>query len=257
MFISSEANVANILEEYIAEAKYTLKSLLVETQSIQIEELAANVFNEDGSMDNRAIFAQFYNEEQSLEYISRGFTGFTLARQFNYMLTFFIKYFDKIKTLTNLYIIKGLWFSRDFPSELSTYMQEVQEAFQNLSMFDHKLSEQGEYGAKIKTLLAGTKSGNRFEEQLHRLFYNINQESQEIIKKSVNKITTMHKSIKTLKDDEKTQLHTVMRNYDVLASLVRSLTKDIISLDECEKKITALLTLIEYIDTIVVNSESA
>jgi hypothetical protein len=249
LIVSKGASIKKILDDYITEAKYTLKDILLENEYAKIEELSASVFNEDGVVI-KTTYAQFYSEEKNQQYIARGFSGFTLTRQFNYMLTFLTKYYGKIKTLTDLYLIKGLWCSREFPSELSANVLELNEIYLNLVGFDHEVSEQGKYGSKIKPFLINANIGSRSEEQINRLFNQLNDDAKENIAKAIHQISILNTCMEALKNDECVELHTILHNHDALGSLVRSIAKDTMPIKECSQKIEALLSLIHYLDNL-------
>jgi hypothetical protein len=241
---SSNATFAEaIINNYVAETKKALHTILARDESEKINKLARQIFGSES-----VAYAQYYTDANNVDYRARGYFGFTSTLQFNFVLSFLFKFNESIKELANIFLVKGFWVNRAFAQDLSLAIQKINDCFQELSAFDQALSENSEDSVKLHALLTKAALGKRHKEQLERHFHEINDEARQLISETITAFTHLNTHFTNLSLEENANQHTLIRNWDELPAYKKD--TDIMRLSECIGKIEDLISLILYIDTV-------
>jgi hypothetical protein len=240
--LSSNTDFAeSMVNDYIKGAKKSLSDVIARDEGEKVNKMARKIFGSEW-----VSCAQYYTDKNNAGYLSKGYSGFTHAWQFNFVLSFLFKFNDNIKDIANIFLIKGFWVNRAFASELSLIILNLGEVFQKLSAFDQALKDQGEYDVRLSALLTKAAIGKRHEEQLERYLYQINDEAKELTSLGLNTLSHLCTYFHNLKLEEDSDLRSLIRNWDELSYC----KKDLMPVGECIEKIEKLISLIQFIDTL-------
>ena len=226
------------LSMLIARGNNTLSEIQRGIKSGMIEKLVTRVFQE-----GTAGSAGFYNNTESDSYINDGYPGFSEAQGFDYLLTFFHVFCEKIRELINIIIIKASWASRDYSGELSQNMLGINACFQELSTFDRSFADNGERGVKMRTYFSKASIGKRHKEYLRKYFDTVNAEARDLIDKTMQILTQFLSQLNAIELEKQNRQQSIIRNWTELDFLL----KECMPLSLCIKKITDLLVLIRYV----------
>jgi hypothetical protein len=243
VFGSNTKFAESIINDYIADTRKALRTILSKNESENINKMERQIFGSEW-----VAYAQYYTENNNTDHVSRGYHGYTSTWQFNFILSFLFKFHENIKELTNVFLIRGFWVNRGFANDLSLAMQAVSESFQKLTAFDQAQSESGEDGIKLKTLLTKAAIGKRHGEQLERHFYQINDSARQLITETLNSLVHLNACLNTLRIEDEGKQRTLIRNWEELESYKKD--TNAIQLDECVEKTEKLISLIQYIDSV-------
>ncbi|MDR2468493.1 MAG: DUF5312 family protein [Spirochaetaceae bacterium] len=238
---------AEHLRTYIEKARETLFGVERSVKSSMIEQLTNRVFP-----DTIPTGAKYYNDAENEVYIQSGYGSFSRTKQFNCLLSFFYIYSESIRELTNIILIKGSWMSREYSGEFSKFMHTVNDRFQELAEFDRSLSEQGDRGIKLRTYCSKASIGKRHGEYLRKYLDTINVEAHDVIEKTMATITMLQQQLQSLDTDRLNRQQNLMRNWTELEFML----KDTMPLSECVRKLTDLIALVHYVDSITFEVEN-
>jgi hypothetical protein len=228
------------LSMLVARGTNTLSEIHRGIKSGMIEKLVTRVFQ-----DGTSVSAGFYNNTESEAYITDGYPGFSEAAAFDYMLTFFHVYCEKIRELINIVIIKASWSSRDYSSELSQNMLGINSCFQDLSTFDRSFADNGERGIKMRAYFSKASIGKRHKEYLRKYFDTVNTEARDIIDRTMQILTQFLNQLNAIELEKQNHQQSIIRNWTELDFLL----KECMPLPQCIKKLNDLIILIRYVRT--------
>jgi hypothetical protein len=231
----------------ITRGNNTLSEIQRGVKSGMIEKLVTRVFQ-----DSTSSSAGFYNNTESEAYISDGYSGFSEAQAFDYLLTFFHVYCEKIRELINIIIIKATWSSRDYSSELSQNMLGINSCFQDLSVFDRSFADNGERGVKMRAYFSKASIGKRHKEYLRKYFDTVNSDARDIIDKTMQILTQFLNQLTAIEIEKQNHQQGIIRNWTELDFLL----KECMPLPACIKKLSDLAVLIRYVRTNEIFSSS-
>lgn len=234
----------NFAYDYIAslinKCHSSLENVEKEIKSGMIEKLVSHIFLDGISRHS----ANFYNDVENETYILEGYGGFTMTKQFCYLFSFFCTYYENIKEIINIIIIKGSWVSRDYSSEMSQLTLNLNDRFQELLTFDKSLSDQGERGLKLKSYCSKASISKRHKDTLCKFFDTINVEASDLIRRTMYNLTLFHKQLNALENERSSHQQGVIKNWKELDHLL----KDCMPFAECVQKLNDIIELIHYIE---------
>jgi hypothetical protein len=235
---SSIRYAKEFLDTFTKNAQKTLDGIVAKSERKKIDVLVGEVFNAE-----KLHAAQYYTDEDREEYTERGYTGFTKTETFSYLLAFFNTYFGQLKILTDTLVVKGFWANRDFSLELSATMRDLNEAFHKISGFDKSLSEYGERGAKLKSLLSKTAWKKGKNEAMQKRLDIVNTEAETLINQAVERWHSLNGSLKTLKADSEER--SLLHNWKEIGDILR---KEDMGIGAFIQKIDAFMALLEFVN---------
>jgi len=230
------------LNSIIKISHQVLATIRAKKETNMIKELENKIFER-----SYCPLGQHYTVLESGSFIAEGYTGFTQACAFEYILTFLSKYFESINELCNVFFLKGAWFAREFSLELSENIQELALNFKALSEFDKSLSETGTRGSKIKDAAVKSAASSRYTESLNKYFRKVNDEARELIKKSVTSLSLLIVSLNALNMERTNPLKSLISNWEEVESIMRSQNIDMV---EVIQRVDDLIKLLQYVDSL-------
>jgi hypothetical protein len=204
--------VATYVDKEGAELQKTLKNVISEKKEDNINEFVKRIF---GKIPPNRV--KNYSDKLHDAIIGKLDTGFVYKGAINYLKSFFLDYMKKdIREVSNIYLIRGKWFSTITSQNLSDCFHRLLELSDELIEFDNSMSEEFRRGAAIK---AYTKMSDRDKSGaaiLDRIVKEINEEAKQIVVESAQNMINLARILKTLIEDSKIKSHKLINNWKEL-----------------------------------------
>jgi hypothetical protein len=209
----------------------------------------------DNSVDNykRLLFgsgediagAAYYIEDHNAVYNGTGIEGFKYTDVFNYCISFFSLYFDKLKAICDMFIIYGKWSSPDDMYELSQCLHEFTILNDQLLQYDRSLSPSGERGSKLQHLEVNAVQSRAHRNNLRRYLISINDEVSTMIYSIRQTLSSLHIFLIKLKIHNEAELTKEIVNAKTVCAMLNDSGCDIVF---AEEKTACFLSLLNRLD---------
>jgi hypothetical protein len=174
---AEEHIAAAYLEDRRREVDHALTGFLSSHKQNLVNSLVRDLFR-----DSDILQYQYYSGQDREGLSALGLEGFIHAQSLNYLKAFLVEFFEKdIRDLCELLLIRGLWSSMEQSREMFGAFYRLQDRAGLLASLEQSLSENGEEGARLRSVMA--KSG-RSRSQLHnleRMVQWINEQSWDLL----------------------------------------------------------------------------
>jgi len=186
----------NILKTQV---EASVQKLMREIRGQKIDQMAMKVFG--------TAFVQrlsHYNEKANAEFTRRMIAGYGLTQPMNYLAAFLFDYFnlDVRLLISEMFIVRAKWSDNSVSGQLSDAYSEVRAVAEALEEFNLALSEEGEFGAKLKKATSPTReseaSTNR---KIRQIVHDIDTQAKNLIKDAAANLITVARIIKFLIQD--------------------------------------------------------
>lgn len=140
----------NYLDNRHIEVRNAINGCVSAQRNAHIWELAALIFH-----DPKVKSTRYYTEQHSEVYTAKNFEGFTYIEGLNYLKVFLFDIFERdILPFCEMLIIRGQWAEAEQSQKMSNCYHELLEICDQLTAFDDSLSEEGEYGAQLRSAIS-------------------------------------------------------------------------------------------------------
>ena len=236
----SEKIVESYLSKVKTQAELTLQRISQEKRNSKIDTLAVHVFGT--SAISRL---KYYTEKANISFSKKMLGGFNFIEPLNYLKAFLLDFVKKdLKQVVDLFLIKGKWSTNIISQKLSDSFHGLLEVSDELVRFDESLSEEGEVGAKIKSVLPRIDRDQASLAQLKQIIRDCNEAAANMIKSGGNNLVALGKNLKTIIDDYSNQPHQLIVNWKELDAVSEGTLKK--SVSDVYKKIYYFIQLIQF-----------
>lgn len=198
----------NYLDNRRIEVRNAINGCVNAQKNAQAYELAALIFN-----DPKIKSTRYYTEEHSEIYTAKNFEGFTYIEGINYLKVFLFDIFEKdILPFCEMLIIRGQWAEAEQSQKMSDCYRELLEICDKLAAFDDSLSEEGAYGAQLRSAIARvSRSKSQARTVTHTLRF-VNAQALDLINTSARVLISIGQILKNIYEDYPREFHEFILN---------------------------------------------
>ncbi|MDR0552456.1 MAG: DUF5312 family protein [Spirochaetaceae bacterium] len=229
------------INDILNEAKKTMGQVKEENKNGIVDSILRDLYNND----LQPLSYCYYNPDLSVEFESHGFTGFIYTDKINHSRQFLNLYYNDIKQLCDVFIVHGVWTVREDCSSLSSALITLTSGYEALESFCHDFEDEGKLTQKAKFGLEEFTTKANAREKVRNFISNINLEAGKITVNILKPLDEIRKTIAKLNIESNNKQMVMMLNWNTLEPILLKLT---FSIAQCEKKISDLLTLLNWYD---------
>jgi hypothetical protein len=192
--LSQEHIAEAYLEECRQEVEDAFSGFLYSQKQNQINALARELF---GDPDIRRL--QYYTEKDNDAFVQRGLKGFAYTQGLNYLKIFLIDFFQQdMQGLCELLLIRGHWSSMEESKRLSETFHILLNNTNGLLALEHSLGENGEEGARIRSILLKSVRNQSLLRQLNSILQRINGDAGDLLNSTAEALFLLGKQFKEI-----------------------------------------------------------
>ena len=226
-----------IVEEYLnklkSQTEISIQKILQERQNRKIEKLLEAIFGTTAISRMR-----YYTDKENLKFSKKMLGGFTYVEPLNYLKAFLLDYFKRdVKTLMDLFLIRGKWTTNVTSQQLSEAFHTVMETSDRLLKFDESVAEEGERGSKMKVYMGKSDKDKNATVSLRKVLKETNDEALAIIQAASKNMIVIGKNLKLILEDYERRPHEVIMNWKEIEQY---------SEDDIKKKVTEVYKKMYY-----------
>ncbi len=242
--VISEEKHEQIVESYIekikTQATAAIQKLENEQQNSKIDSLVTQIFNTTNIMA-----LKYYTDQAGGNYLKKNIGGFDYAKALNYLKAFLIEYVKKdVREFADLVLIRGKWTTAQLSTQMSDSYNALLEASEKITIFDKKISEEdGEFGAKLKTLLPRVDRDKESLNIIKTTLRDINGLAKEYVVNTTKNLISFAKNTKAVLEDYQKQRPELLINWKELERFAEHPIKDLGI--EVYKKIYLIVSLMQ------------
>jgi hypothetical protein len=191
-------NQEHIAEAYLEECRQEVEDafsgFLYSQKQNQINALARELFGDPGIRR-----LQHYTEKDNEAFIQRGLKGFSYTQSLNYLKIFLIDFFQEdMQSLCELLLIRGHWSSMEESKRLSETFHTLQDNMNGLLALEQSLGENGEEGARIRSILLKSVRNQSLLRQLNSMLQRINEEAGSLLSSTAEALILLGKQFREI-----------------------------------------------------------
>jgi len=222
VYVPNEHIVDAFLNHLRNTVETVLSKIAVERKTDRVNSLVQQVFGTTGISRTKN-----YTEKANLAFQKKRIGGYTYVEPLNYLKAFLLDYYKRdIRELVNLLLVKGEWVSNALAAPMSESFYQLMEASDNLTAFDEALGEDGERGAKLKTLLVRADKDNNAASSIKLQLKDINGGARGLIIEAATHFIVIGKHLKMAIDDYAKPKHELILNWKPLELSTEKVLKD-------------------------------
>jgi hypothetical protein len=222
IYVPNERIVEPFLTSLRTSVDGILAKITLERKTDRVNTLVLQVFGTTGISRTKN-----YTEKANLAFQKKRIGGFTYVEPMNYLKAFLLDYYKRdIRELVNLLLVKGQWVSNALGAPMSESFHQLMEVSDRLTVFDEALGEDGERGAKLKTLLARADKDPNAGSSIKMQLKDINASARQLIIESATHFVVIGKHLKMAIDDYAKPKHELMLNWKMLETSTDKELKD-------------------------------
>lgn len=239
----TNTSTQNIIEPFLEKTKSSAESILsklINQEKIhKSENICAQLFQ-----DIDIVPLRNYSETWNSTFRNKKLMQFNNAEAMKYLKTFLIEIFKKDgRDFYDLIFVRGQWDTQALSGPFSESYNWLLNCTDKILAFDAELSEDGQIGSKIKTLLPKADRDISSKNIANRYIFDANKTAYAYIIDCTKNLITMGKIIKTLAEDYTKTKPAVIANWKELDKYAEIPIKDMCV--DLYKKIYLLVTLIQ------------
>ncbi|MBN2653065.1 MAG: hypothetical protein JXR63_11860 [Spirochaetales bacterium] len=211
-FPAKENIVATYVDKEGNELQKNLKNIISEKKDSNINEFVKRIF---GKIPPNRV--KYYSDKLNEAILAKSETGFIYKGAINFLKSFFLDFLKKdIREVSNIYLIRGKWFSTVTSQNFSDCFHRLLELSDELMEFDNSLSEEFRRGAAIKAYTKLSERDKSGAAILERIVKEINEEAKQIVVESAQNLINLARILKTVIEDSKLKTHKYINNWKEL-----------------------------------------
>ena len=194
----SARTVEPYLEKVKSETEQVMQSIFRERRQNKIDRLTSEVFGTNAIMRTKN-----YTEKASASISARAQTQYVHTDAMNYLKAFLIDYFKKdIRELQDMLVVRGQWAKSQDEQQMSAAFHRLMELAGEVVEFDDELGEEGQLGMKLRRALGRSVANDPGSQKLAlQAVEEINSKAGAMISESVQKLTIIGQTLKSLIED--------------------------------------------------------
>ncbi|MFW5769697.1 MAG: DUF5312 family protein [Spirochaetota bacterium] len=233
-----------IVESYLTKVKnqveMTVQKIIQEKRNSKIDQLSRQVFG-----TTAVSRMKFYTEKANMTFSKKMLGGYIYVAPLNYLKAFLLDYVKKdVKEVVDTLLIKGQWSTNVMSQQLSESFHNLLVISDQLLKFDEGLSEEGEVGAKIKSLMSRSDRDPNSMSVLKQLLKETNEKAQKLAKGAAQNLIVVAKNIKLCIEDYEKSPHELIVNWKELEGALENMVKQ--KMTEVYKKIYFFIQLLQF-----------
>jgi hypothetical protein len=206
--LTMEHIAAAYLGERRHEVDQALTGFLSSQRQNQVSALARELFG-----DSDTTWLQCYTEKDSETLVAMGLEGFVHAQSLNYFKGFLMNFFElDIRNLCETLLVRGLWSSMDRSKEMSDTFHDLLDLSGRLSALEQSLAENGEDGARLRTVLVKPGRNRSHQRSLDLTIQRINKDVWDLLSASAEALIQLGRHFKEILVDVKNDGN-LIKNY--------------------------------------------
>jgi hypothetical protein len=234
------ADTEHIAETYLAECRREVEEaysgFLHSQKRDRINALARKLFGDPGVKR-----LQSYTEEENEAFTRIGLKGFTYTQSLNYLKAFLIDFFQQdIQGICELLLIRGHWGSFEQSQKMSETFHTLLDNTDRLLALEESLGEDGETGARLRSLLIKSARNQSPSRQLSSMLQKINNDAWNLLGSTAEALFLLGRQFKEILLDAKKEGMYISNFRELQKETKPPLTQHIII---CYKRIYAYLHL--------------
>ncbi|MCR5613110.1 DUF5312 family protein [Treponema sp.] len=195
--VKEEPIVDSYLEKIRQEAENTLSQLVVAQKNSKIGTLLNQIF---GTTD--VVRLHYYTEQASAPYERKSLGKFLYAGPLNYYKAFLLDYVKKdLREFSDLLLIRGTWSSNTLSTPMSNAYNALLESSDAVTRFDERISEEGDIGLKLKTILPRAERDKEARNIINTILNDLNNEAKTFCIDATRNLVAIAKIIKPVMED--------------------------------------------------------
>lgn len=204
--------VESFIETTKTQTANTLKKLESEQKNSKIDSLLVQLFN-----TNAVVILRHYTEGGSAAFEKKNLGRFEYAKPLNYLKAFLVEFVKKdVREYADLVLIRGKWSLAPLSSEMSNQYHQMMEASDAITAFDEKLSEEGEIGVKLKTLLPRADRDKEANNIIKTTLKDTNSVAKEYLIETTKAMVGFAKTLKMIIEDYQKPKGEIVMNWKEL-----------------------------------------
>lgn len=233
-----------IVEPFLANLRNTVETTLTkitqERKLDKVNSLVLQVFGTTGISRTK-----YYTEKANLAFQKKRIGGYTYVESMNYLKAFLLDYYKRdIREMVNLLLVKGQWVSNSLAAPMSESFHQLMEVSDRLTAFDEALGEDGDRGAKLKTLLTRADKDLNAQSSLKQHLKDVNAGARGLIVEAATHFIVIGKHLKMAIDDYAKPKHELVLNWKQLELATDKVLKDWMS--STYKQLYAFVQLMQF-----------
>ena len=143
-----------------------------------------------------------YNDENSEPFRKKGFKGFLYCDPLRYLHQFLTDFTKKeLRELADIILVRGEWANQQKAVPMSDAYHKLLSLSDDLSAFDAKMAESGEYGLKLKNYLPRSERDKESANMIRMILGDANDEAGEIILEASQNYVIFGRQLKACIED--------------------------------------------------------
>ena len=209
---SGEEIVEPYLNEIRVKAEQTMKGIINDKKSRQIDSLLMAVFKRTDIFRTK-----YYTEKANLTFQKKVMGGFKYVEPINCLKAYFLDFFKThTRKVIDLLLIQGKWSTNLLAQQFSESFHELIALSDELLGFDESLSDDGNFGIRIKKSIRAADRDSLAMNALITALDDVNTQARDILNRSANGLITIGKNLKNALGDHKKNSGELLVNWKEL-----------------------------------------
>ncbi len=214
--VKAEPVSDRIVDTYLLKMRTQTEMIVQQIQKENLEGKASELLRQIFGTES-IVRLRNYAEKANAPYEKKMLGGYLYVEELNYMKAFLIDYFKRdIRILTDLFLVRGKWSAPAMSTGYSGSFHELLELSDTITAFDERLAEDGETGAKLRTMLARADRDKEVIKQIRTQLKDVNEQALKFLSSGTQHFIVIARSLKNILDDYEKAPHELISNWKEL-----------------------------------------
>lgn len=244
----------HIMDDFISQTRHTAEETLEDLKAKQtagkVDGLLSQIFGEGTVIEPM----KNYNDSSSEILTRKNFTGYTYCDPLSYLRQFLLDYVKKdLRELSDILLVRGEWSAQTLSQPMSEAFHALMEITKQISAFDEKCSESGEFGNKFKSILPRVDRDKESRNICTIVLNDANNEAAQLLISARTQMVNYARNLKMLLEDfMKQQPNKIIINWTDLNNHAEGKLKQ--KCVDVYKQIFAFVSLLQNFDIAIKDS---
>lgn len=212
----AEEHHEQIVESYIDEVRHEATEAIQKLEAAQknskIDSLLMQIFS-----TTNVLVLKGYTEANAEIFVRRQLGDFEYANGLSYLKAFLVEFVKRdVREYADLVLIRGKWVTTALSQQMSDAFHNLMNASDAITTFDDRISEEGQIGIKIKTLLPRCERDKEAANIVRTLISDANEAAVNFMGAATRDMITFAKNVKMLLADYQKKTPELVTNWNEL-----------------------------------------
>ena len=216
---------ASVIEPYIEKIENDTRALMSKIETEQKESKASSICMQIfGTANPQSL--KYFTPDFNAPLEKKGLSVLEYVEPLNYLKTFLVEFVKKtIREYYDVVVIRGQW-DATLSAPMSNAYQELLKLSDDVTALDEMMSEEGQMGVKVKTLLPKTAHDAGAENIINRVVSDANDTARGYIIQGTQNLITIGKTVKQLIEDHALPKPVIVQNWKELERFIETPMKE-------------------------------